>query len=57
MVASLIDDELVNVELNPDMPLERQQKVADKLYDVITESWRIMGASIEVVKTIWPTSE
>lgn len=57
MVASLIDDELVNVELNPDMPLERQQKVADKLYDVITESWRIMGASIEVVKTIWSTSE
>lgn len=52
VVASLIDDGLVSVELSKDMPLDRQQKVADELYDEITESWKIMGAIVEVVKTI-----
>lgn len=55
--AGLIDDAVQAVELDPDATVEHQQRAADHHFATTAETWKSLGAELNVVKTIYSSSK
>nr|AXA52552.1 putative RdRp-complex [Linepithema humile qinvirus-like virus 1] len=55
--AGLMDDAVQAVELDPSSSIEHQQRAADSHFATTAETWKSLGAELDVVKTIYSSSK